>query len=59
MFKLTVKFAFVSFTAMLPVAVDVMPELNPWFADRTDPENKQAAEFAEFTHIMLYNEGYE
>ena len=34
-------------------------ELNPWFADRTDPENKQAAEFAEFTHIMLYNEGYE
>ena len=34
--KFTVKFDFESFTVISPVAVDVIPELNPWLLN--DPE---------------------
>ena len=34
-------------------------EENPWYADRSDPTNAQAADYAYFTHFLLANEGYE
>tara|TARA_R110000803_G_scaffold193154_2_gene256101 strand:+ start:2360 stop:3319 length:960 start_codon:yes stop_codon:yes gene_type:complete len=34
-------------------------ESNPWYGDQENEENKQATQFAYFTHYNLINEGYE